>query len=294
MTSKSQTFIRRFASTIALWILIAGSILSGNEIAFFVLLVFLPLIGLQEYFKMLRGAHIPHHPLTGILTAAAFLIGSFFYSRAVGPDTSFDFALAFIVLFLLIVFSRQMFIAIRDKEPLEATAYTLFGLIYIPWLFNFLIKILFLFPRDTEGLLTGQYYILYLLLVTKFTDMGAYCFGVLFGRHKFAPHISPAKTWEGIIGALFTAVAGSYGLYLLIPNKLSVLSWYDLPILGLLLGIVAVVGDLAESIIKRSTNAKDSSRVLPGIGGTLDLIDSILFTAPVFFFYLRFVAKVGL
>ncbi|MFV0338163.1 MAG: phosphatidate cytidylyltransferase [Chthoniobacterales bacterium] len=294
MTSKGRTFIRRFASTITLWVIILGSILSGNEIAFFCLLTALPLVGLWEYFNMLRGAGIPHHPLTGMLTAAIFLAGSFLYSRTVGPDDGFGFTLAVIVLFLLIVFARQMFIAIRDKEPLEATAYTLFGLIYIPWLYNFLIKLLFLFPRDDTGALTGQYYILYLLLVTKFTDMGAYCFGVIFGRHKFAPHISPAKTWEGILGALFTAIAGSYGLYLLIPDKLAVLSWFDLPILGLLLGVVAIVGDLAESIIKRSTNAKDSSHVLPGIGGTLDLIDSVLFTAPVFFFYLRFVCGVGL
>jgi phosphatidate cytidylyltransferase len=131
--------------------------------------------------------------------------------------------------------------------------------------------------------------LIYLMVVTKFSDMGAYVFGSLFGRHPFAPHISPKKTWEGFFGALVLSSLGSYWLYALIPARLAVLRLEDVVILGLLLGVGAVVGDLAESIIKRSTHAKDSSRILPGIGGTLDLIDSLLFTAPLMYFYLRLV-----
>ena len=86
---------------------------------------------------------------------------------------------------------------------------------------------------------------------------------------------------------------GSYWLYALIPSRLSAFRLDDVIILGLLLGIGAIVGDLAESIIKRSTHAKDSSAILPGIGGTLDLIDSLLFTAPLMYFYLRFVIGVS-
>jgi phosphatidate cytidylyltransferase len=177
-----------------------------------------------------------------------------------------------------------------DREPLESVAYTVFGLLYIPWLFNFLTKILFLAPRDDLGHTTGQYYLVFLLIVTKFSDMGAYVFGSLFGKHPMAPHISPHKTWEGFAGALFASLLGSVWVYALMPEKLSALRFDDVILLGLLLGAVAVVGDLAESIIKRSTQAKDSSHVLPGIGGTLDLIDSVLFTAPLLYFYLRLVA----
>ena len=94
---------------------------------------------------------------------------------------------------------------------------------------------------------------------------------------------------EGFAGALLFSTAGSFGLRALLPQPLGALSAYDALFLGIGLGVFAVIGDLAESIIKRSTDQKDSGHLLPGIGGTLDLIDSILVTAPLLFFYLRFV-----
>jgi phosphatidate cytidylyltransferase len=183
--------------------------------------------------------------------------------------------------------------AAAARDSLEAIAYTVFGLLYIPWLFNFVTKIIYLTPRTESGDTTGQFYLIYLMVVTKFSDMGAYVFGSLFGRHPFAPHISPKKTWEGFFGALVLSSLGSYWLYALIPGRLSAFRVNDVITLGLLLGVGAVVGDLAESIIKRSAHAKDSSRILPGIGGTLDLIDSLLFTAPLLYFYLRLVIGVS-
>ena len=106
------------------------------------------------------------------------------------------------------------------------------------------------------------------------------------------PHISPKKTWEGFFGALGLSLLASLGLLWLMPGHLSMLNWTHATLLGLLLGFAAVVGDLAESIIKRSTGVKDSGNFLPGIGGALDLIDSLLFTAPLLFFYLRLVIGV--
>jgi phosphatidate cytidylyltransferase len=162
---------------------------------------------------------------------------------------------------------------------------------YVPWLFSFVAKIVYLPPR-LEGHVTGQWYVLYLCVVTKFSDMGAYVTGSLIGRTPLIPHISPNKTGEGFFGALAFSTGGSFVLRALLPSKLNglgALSNLDLLVLGVGLGFAAVIGDLAESIVKRSAGAKDSGRLLPGIGGTLDLIDSILFTAPLLFFYLRFV-----
>lgn len=293
MKGKQLTFFMRLGSTLTLWVLILVTILSGHEIGFFLLITAVALAGLWEYFSMLKGAEIPHFRLTGMLTAAVVLTGSFFYCRSFGTAAGYDFELAVIVVFLVTVFARQMFESIHDKQPLETMAYTVFGLLYIPWMFTFLTKIVYLTPRTDDGFTTGQFYVLYLILVTKFSDMGAYVFGMMFGRHPFTPHISPKKTWEGFAGAIFSALLGSCGLYLLMPDQLSLFSWQDVTILGLLLGFVAVIGDLAESIVKRSTQSKDSSHLLPGIGGTLDLIDSLLFTAPILFFYLRLVLGVG-
>jgi len=193
---------------------------------------------------------------------------------------------------LLTVFARQMFARLRHDEPLQTMAYTLFGLLYVLWLFNFMTKIVYLMPRTSSGAVTGQFYCLYLIAVTKFSDMGAYLVGSGVGRHLMSPHISAKKTWEGFFGALAFALLASLMLFKLMPGHLGALNWTHAIILGLLLGFAAVVGDLAESIIKRSTGVKDSGNFLPGIGGALDLVDSLLFTAPLLFFYLRLVIRV--
>lgn len=294
MSGKGLTFFLRLCSTIGLWVVMLATILSGYEILFFLLIAGLALLALWEYFEMLKTAAIPSFRLTAMVCSAIFFIGSFLYLRAYGASAGYDFELAVLVCFILVVFGRQMFQPTLGKEPLETIAYTLFGMVYIPWLFNFITKIVYLTPRLPEGdLVTGQFYVLYLIMVTKFSDMGAYVFGLLFGKHPSVPHISPKKTWEGFAGALVAAGIASVLLTSLIPDKLSALRTFDVFFLPVLLGIAAIIGDLAESIIKRSTSTKDSSHLLPGIGGTLDLIDSLLFTAPIFYFYLRFVLGVG-
>jgi len=289
MDSAELTFRRRLLSTLALWALVLGTVLSGYEQLFFVTIAGIGLLGLWEYYEMLDRRGVPNFKLTALITGVVFFAGSFYTFRSYGPDKSYDFEIAVLVVFLLVVFGRQMFRRTRDANPLETMAYTLFGLLYIVWLFNFITKIVYLAPRGPMGEPTGQYYVLFLLLVTKFSDMGAYVTGSLFGKHKLVPHISPHKSWEGLAGAVLFAVGGSFGLWYLIPDRLSVFSMTDVAVLGVLLGLAAVIGDLAESIVKRSAAAKDSGALLPGIGGVLDLIDSVLFTAPILFFYMRLV-----
>lgn len=283
------TFFRRLSSTLGLWALIAVSVILGSDIGFFLLIAGMAMVALREYFAMAKEQGAPVFTLTGMMCAAVYLVWSFLSMRGEVPEGSLNLEMGILVLFLFVVFVRQMWRNAAEREPLEAIAYTVFGLIYIPWLFNFLTKILFLAPRAADGGTTGQYYLVLLIVVTKFSDMGAYVFGSLFGRHPFAPHISPHKTWEGIVGAIICALIGSWWVYGIFGNRLSALRWEDVTVLGVLLGAAAVVGDLAESIIKRSAHAKDSSHVLPGIGGTLDLIDSLLFTGPILYFYLRMV-----
>jgi phosphatidate cytidylyltransferase len=293
MTAKRLTFFLRLGSTVALWAIILASIFSGREWAFFCVIAGMPLIALWEYFRMLDKDGIPNFQLTALICAAVFMGGSFYYCSVNGSAHALDFELATLVLFLIVMFARQMFASIRDREPLQTMAYTLFGLFWIAWMFSFVTKILFLPPRSPTGDATGQFYVLFLVAVTKFSDMGAYVFGSLFGKHPFVPHISPKKTWEGFAGALFASLLAAFGLHALIPEKLSAFHMIDLAVLGLVLGFAAVIGDLAESIVKRSTQIKDSGDVLPGIGGTLDLIDSILFTAPLLYFYMRFVLGIS-
>ena len=287
-----SVFILRFISTIALWSIALAIAFSGYEILFWFLISAFGLIALWEFYGMLDHDRLPNFKITAMICGAIMLGGSFYYFAHMGPAGSYDFEIAVLLFFLLTVFARQMFARLRDDEPLKTMAYTLFGLMYVLWLFNFMTKIVYLTPRSSTGAVTGQFYVLYLIAVTKFSDMGAYLLGSAIGRHQMIPHISPQKTWEGFFGALVLSLCASLALYKLMPGHLSALNWTHATILGLLLGFAAVVGDLAESIVKRSTGVKDSGNLLPGIGGALDLVDSLLFTAPLMFFYLRLVIRV--
>ncbi len=291
-------FYLRLVSTVVLWAFVLGTIFSGFELGFFFMIAGLGLRGLWEYYRMLDRMGLPCFRVFGMFCGMATFVGSFYYFRTFGPGQAYDFEIGVVLFFLLAVFARQMAAKARVIASLETMVYTLFGLIYIVWMFNFVTKLTYVFPApndlETGGLrVTGQFYVLYLVAVTKFSDVGAYVFGSIFGRHYIVPHISPKKTWEGFFGALFSSTLLSCGLYALLPERLALLGWLHSVVLGVLLGFAAVLGDLAESIVKRSTNSKDSSNLLPGIGGALDLIDSLLFTAPLLFFYLRLVLRVG-
>ena len=287
-----SVFILRFITTIALWSVALVIAFSGYELAFYALICAFGLIALWEFYRMLDHRSLPNFKVTGMICGTVMLVGSFYYFAKIGPAQSYDFETAVLLFFLLTVFARQMFARLRHDEPLQTMAYTLFGLLYVLWLFNFITKIVYVMPRSSSGAVTGQFYVLYLIAVTKFSDMGAYLTGSVVGRHLMVPHISAKKTWEGFFGALVFALLCSLVLFKLMPGHLSVLTWTHAIILGLLLGFAAVIGDLAESIIKRSTGVKDSGNLLPGIGGALDLLDSLLFTAPLLFFYLRLVIRV--
>jgi phosphatidate cytidylyltransferase len=291
-TSRRAVFILRFLSTVVLWSVALGIIFSGYEIAFFALIGTLGMLALWEFYGMLDHKGLPNFKVTAMMCGAVMLCGSFYYFSTLGLERSSDFEVAVLLFFLLTVFTRQMFDSLRDDAPLRTMAYTVFGLLYVLWLYNFITKIVYVVPRSPTGAVMGQFYVLYLIAITKFSDMGAYLTGSLIGRHKLIPHISPAKTWEGFFGALGFSLLASWGLFKLMPGSLSVLNATHATVLGLLLGFAAVIGDLAESIIKRSTGVKDSGRMLPGIGGALDLVDSLLFTAPLLFFYLRLVVRV--
>lgn len=292
VSRRRSGFILRFVSTITLWSIALAIAFSGYEVFFWLLISGFGLIALWEFYRMLDHDRLPNFKFTAMLCGAVMLAGSFYYFAQLGPVGSYDFETSVLVFFLLTMFTRQMFARLRHDEPLKTMAYTLFGLLYVLWLFNFVTKIVYLTPRSSTGMVTGQFYCLYLIAVTKFSDMGAYLTGSLIGRHQMSPHISAKKTWEGFFGALGLALLCSLGLFKLMPGHLSVLTWTHATILGLLLGFAAVIGDLAESLIKRSTGVKDSGNLLPGIGGALDLIDSLLFTAPLLFFYMRLVIRV--
>src|ERR1700720_1068854 len=218
-------FILRYTSTIILWTVALLIAFSGFELAFWGLISAFGLISLWEFYGMLDQRGLPNFKLTAMICGVAMLCGSFYYFSHFGLANSYEFETAVLLLFLLTVITRQMFARLREDEPLRTMAYTLFGLLYVLWLFNFMTKILYVVPRASSGTVTGQFYCLYLIAVTKFSDMGAYLVGSAIGRHQMIPHISPKKTWEGFFGALALSLFASLGLFALMPGHLSMLSW---------------------------------------------------------------------
>jgi phosphatidate cytidylyltransferase len=293
--SRKQIFFSRLLSTVVLWALVLGAVLSGSEIACLFVVCGLGFIALWEYFAGLRGRQIVAFTGVGTGGGMCLLVGSYLsfsgmlgHTKGYGLSTvAFEAELGLLALCVLAVLVAQLFLRTLNPTPLSAAAFTLFGIVYIGWLFGFTSKLVYLPVRDALGHITGHWYVLYLCVVAKFSDMGAYLTGSLIGRHPMVPHISPKKTWEGFAGALLFSTAASFALWWLLGPKLSLLRPVDALLLGVGLGFAAVIGDLVESILKRSLDLKDSGSLLPGIGGALDLIDSVLFTAPLLYYYLR-------
>ncbi len=292
--SKALVFARRSASTLFLWGLVTAIFLSGWSWAILALIGVLMLVATIEYFKMLTAAGVKSYPVFGTTLAVLYSLGIYWGFNNGGSEVPAGLDAAAVFLAITGPFMLQLRHPVRGFEPLQTVAASLLGFVYIALLFNFTARITFLAPgaADVPGLVgkSGALLLLWLLAVTKFTDMGAYITGSLIGRHKMIPHISAGKTWEGFGGALVFSQLAGCGLFALFPDDLGFMkSWGHVAFLSLILSVLAVVGDLAESIVKRSLDAKDSGRMLPGIGGSLDLIDSICFTAPALYFYLKWV-----
>ncbi len=282
--TKRAVFFARSASTLALWGLVFGALLAGNVFLCGVLVVGLGSLALREYLQMLGQRGVVARWSHGwiLLAGCGYLVWDYLHwssSRAGGPSPA-ESGLVFIVPIAALMIS--LFGQIEGRQTLERVALPVFGFFYIACLFAFVSRFLALSPEHWHR------YVLLLLVMTKFTDMGAYLTGSLIGKHKMIPHVSPGKTWEGTLGAFLFTYGGGCAVYALFKTELStLLSWTDIAVLSLVLGLGAVIGDLVESVIKRSLAIKDSGKMLPGIGGALDLIDSILFTAPLMYYYIQ-------
>lgn len=182
---------------------------------------------------------------------------------------------------IILILSIELF---RNKESaILNSAVTLLGIFYTGYLTSFLVKIRELYNYSDFVYMNGGYFIIALLVGIWFCDSAAYFFGSAFGKHKLFPRVSPKKSWEGALaGFVFTIVALALSKVLF----LEFLTWENVFVLGGIIGIAGQVGDLIESLIKRDAKIKDSSALIPGHGGVLDRFDSIIFSAPLVYFYI--------
>lgn len=235
-----------------------------------------------EYYRIAQAKNCQPLFKIGILATIAYICAIFL-------RTQFDFAgyLPQIVVYVTFLCAFLYYFA-RDIDPFINLAVTVFGIVYLAIPLSCLVEINYMEKQPL--VVDGRWCLLYLLLVTKMTDTGAFFIGKLFGRHKMSPFISPKKTWEGAFGGLCIALLTSLLLYALFHYGFSKppfdLSLWQSVWLGGAISIIGQVGDLAESLLKRSGGVKDSSQ-LPGLGGMLDIVDSLVFTSPLMYLFLK-------
>jgi phosphatidate cytidylyltransferase len=282
------TFIKRLISWAVLWLGTLFLIYSNQRTPTLICIALLALLGQWEFYRAQEEKGHKVFKQSGLFCGALVFFVTWLFLIHKPADARFvHLGLEMVICFsVLAAFIRLVVWQEPHRAPITTAALAVLGLLYVPFLFNFVALLAFM-PLDPHE---NRFLLVYLLAVTKFSDVGAYVIGSLFGRHKMIPRISPGKTWEGFAGAILTSLVISVLLTHFLETRAPSLSFTSSIVLGILLPLISVVGDLAESVMKRDASIKDSGHTIPGIGGVLDLIDSILFTAPVLYFYLQFTA----
>ena len=251
----------------------------------------------NEFYQMMKRNGHPVSRNCGMAMGVVWLIACYAYppyaARELPMGHQFETLILVLLVFALLL--RVLFDS-RIQKPVEHVGVTLLGFFYLPFMLSFFIRLaqwgadeMFEIPCPRVGV----YLAAYMAAVVKFNDVGAFAVGVTMGKHKMFPRISPKKSWEGFVGGIVASMAVSVAMVeasqhcIWLPGgPLLKLGVFHAMALGLVLGLVGVLGDLVESMFKRSANIKDSAGLLPGMGGILDMFDSLTFTPAVLYFYL--------
>jgi phosphatidate cytidylyltransferase len=280
MLARTDFYRRLVTSLITVTIVVSLVLFAYFSIFQFVVVGFVAALGgiaVWEYgqFAKAKGGGII---LPALITLTVLEVISFFISAKFSGFHSLPIGLYFIS--FLIVFALHFG---RKENAVVNVAVSSFGLLYVAVPVGMILGILYLNGID------GRWWITYLLVVTKITDVGAYFAGSFWGKTKLAPNISPHKTIEGAVAGLACALLASFLFHLGSDyDGRFHLGTFEWVFLGLILGAVGQFGDLSESLLKRDANKKDSN-ALPGLGGVLDALDSVLFNAPIIYIYLYFI-----
>ncbi|TET16677.1 MAG: phosphatidate cytidylyltransferase [Dehalococcoidia bacterium] len=249
----------------------------GGEPGFTILMVIFGILAALEFYRMVAISKAPPLTYFGLVWTALLILSRNSellpalesYLKPV-PVTPFLLTAA-VVPPLLWLLSR------RQKEgAFTSWAWTIAGILYVGWLLSYLVAL--------RGLDAGRNWVFFALFVTWVSDTTAFFIGRRFGRHKMAPNISPGKTWEGAMGGILGAIIMSILFFTPTPFHLPLIYWQAI-LLSILVSIFGQVGDLVESLLKRSMGVKDSGKLMPGHGGILDRMDSVVFAGMVVYYY---------
>jgi phosphatidate cytidylyltransferase len=249
----------------------------GGEPGFTALIVVLGVLAALEFYRMVAASQRPPLTYFGLVWTALFIL-----SRSPGLLALLETRLSPelvtpLLLTSALVLSLIGILVRRQKEgAFTGWVWTMAGILYIGWLLSYLVAL--------RGLDSGRNLVFLVLFVTWVSDTTAFLIGRRFGRHKLAPAVSPAKTWEGTISGVCGAIAVSVLFFTPTPFRLPLGAGQVIP-LSIAVSILGQVGDLIESLLKRNLGVKDSGRLMPGHGGVLDRIDSLILAGIVVYYY---------
>jgi len=268
--------LRRTFTALVLAAIGLPAIIFGGLFYFLLIAVFLVGAG-WEYVRLFRAVQYEPNEIVTVGGVLVIVTARFFFAEA---------AIPVFVLLVLLAMTVHLFAFERGRDQAALDfAITIAGIVYIGWLGSYLLDLRFL-PN-------GVWWWLLVLPIVWAGDVGAYSIGAIYGKHKMTPRLSPKKSWEGYFAGLFTSVLlGSFFAYTfssLGPQPLrNLINPLQGGLLGLVIGALAPLGDLGESMLKRQGGLKDSSNIFPGHGGFLDRIDSWIWGAVIGYFLIRF------
>jgi len=225
-----------------------------------------------EFYHMVGVSRIIPLAVCGLILTLIFIVYPHF-------NVNLDLSLVSLILTAAVVLPMLLMLFVPKREGIfRHWAWTLTGVLYIGWLISCLVAL---------RLEAGRDWVFLVLFATFGSDTAAYFIGKAIGRHKMAPAISPGKTWEGAVAGVLGAAVIGYLFTLDTPLRLP-LDYAHAIILGVVISIFGQLGDLAESMLKRGTGVKDSGIIMPGHGGILDRLDSILFAGVIVYLFYNF------
>ncbi|HHT9159948.1 MAG: hypothetical protein A3G70_02775 [Planctomycetes bacterium RIFCSPLOWO2_12_FULL_39_13] len=248
-----------------------------TDIGFGCLAVLAGIIGLHEFYNIAGKNGFSPFRLSGIGTGV-WLFVLYWLSISKSPDTDPQFFKQEVFLVLIFWLLLVQTFTRSTKDAIKNISVTIFGILYVFFLLSYAVAL--------RHLPNGVCIIIMVLLVSKFGDIGGYLLGRKYGKHKLSKVISPNKTVEGACFAILFSVLIAVIFNLIPQTKVISLPWSIL--FGLIVGFSAMLGDLAESLLKRDANVKDSSQLVPAFGGVLDIIDCLLVSMPVAYYFLGF------
>jgi len=232
-----------------------------------------------EFYKLVAASKVPPLTYFGLIWTLLFILS---------PHFNYDFLAPLLLTSAVVLPLIWLLLRPQKERAFIGWAWTIAGILYVGWLLSYFVALRNIDPVNLE---VGRNWVFFALFTTFGSDIAAFFTGRALGRHRLAPRISPGKTWEGaiagVLGAIIISLLFTLPMLFSLPNPLYLQNfrYCQAILLGLLVSVFGQLGDLAESLLKRNMGVKDSGKLLPGHGGFLDRIDSVVFAGIVVYYY---------